>query len=121
MIFFSENVLSQWTVDHYSNNYFNYISVVDSNTVWVVGENQSNDNFILRRNVNGVWDSIPTNGIFDSLWINCITAKDQYNAWVTDYVGLGQNGNAHIYRTTNGGLNWIVQVNTGAELEDLTV
>jgi len=116
LFFICKDIQSQWDVDYYSNNYFNNISVVDSITVWVVGENQFNDNFIIRRNVNGVWDSIPTNGIFDSLWINCITAKDKNNAWITDYVGLGQNGNAHIYRTTNGGLNWIVQVNTGGRL-----
>ncbi len=111
---------SQWTVDHFSdnpfnNNYFSYISVVDSSTVWVVGSTFYARNNILRRNALGNWDSISTNGISDSLLINCIVAKDELNAWVTDGAFFGQRGNAHIYRTTNGGLNWFVQVNTGGQ------
>ncbi len=111
---------SQWTVDHYSenpfnNNYFTYVSVVDSSTVWVVGSTFYARNNILKRNASGIWDSVSTNGISDSLFINCIAAKDNLNAWVTDYTFTGTRGNAHVYRTTNGGLSWFVQINTGGQ------
>ncbi len=111
---------SQWTVDHYSvnafnGNYFSYITVADSTTVWVVGSTHFTRNNVLRRNSFGNWDSIPTNGISNSLFISCIAAKDNLNAWMTDYTTSGNRGNAHIYRTTNGGINWFIQVNTGGQ------
>lgn len=113
ILFTVNNILSQWTVDWHSHLYLNYISVVDSNIAWAVGADSILNNKIIRRNPSGVWETIPLNGIFDSHDLTCVAAKDNLNAWVTDGNGGSANGGAHIYRTTNGGLNWVVQISTG--------
>jgi len=108
------NGYSQWVLERTAEKSFVNVSVVDSGTVWAIGFNAGiYDNYISRRLPNGVWDSVSTNGILHEL--TGVAAKDVQNAWVTDAVSGLYGGDAHIYRTTNGGLNWILQVTAGGD------
>jgi photosystem II stability/assembly factor-like uncharacterized protein len=110
----SQVTYSQWVMEKQTNVAFTYVSVVDSGVVWVAGTNQ-NCSYVGRRSSTGIWDSIPRNGLFAGQYVTCIAAKDMNTAWVTDAYGV-HNGGAHIYKTTNAGLNWIVQVSTSDSL-----
>jgi photosystem II stability/assembly factor-like uncharacterized protein len=105
---------AQWIIEDtlQGDGIYNYICVVDSGVVWTVGDYWSGGNFIARRSSSGQWVNVGLDGIYLNQTLTGIAARDYQNAWVTDCFG-GSNGGAHIYRTSNGGLNWIIQVSTG--------
>jgi photosystem II stability/assembly factor-like uncharacterized protein len=91
------------------------ISVVDSNIVWVCGGYGSQTR--VWRTVNGGanWTNINTNGLTQNL-LTTIYAKDSLTAFVGETGGPGFiAGNAHIFKTSNGGSNWILIDTTGGE------
>lgn len=78
------------------------ITVVNANTVWIGGGN--GDTARIFRTLNGGlnWNVIPVIGMTHE--VGCIAALNQNLA----YVGEGiVNGNAHLYKTTDGGINWV--------------
>jgi len=106
---FTKSLFSQWQLDRNSSVGYEYVSVLDSSKVFAVGSKSSR--YICKRNANGTWDSITTNGIDPDKYITCIAAKDEQKIWVGDAIG-GSSG-ANLYSTTNAGLNWLVQLNSG--------
>jgi photosystem II stability/assembly factor-like uncharacterized protein len=103
---------SQWVKDDSipSNPFITNVSVSDSGSAWAIG-GSSNGNVIARRVSFGYWDTVSTYGINSSYLMTGIASIDNMNAWVTGYGST--NSGAQIFRTSNGGLNWSVQVNTG--------
>ena len=109
IINFNNPVYSQWTLDLNSNIEYRYVDVLDSSHVFVTGSKSLS--YVGKRSINGTWDSLSTNGLNPDKFTVCIAAKDENNIWVGD--GIGVNTGADIYRTTNGGQNWSVQINSG--------
>jgi photosystem II stability/assembly factor-like uncharacterized protein len=105
--------LSQWNLENTlgdDNGIFHYISVVDSGTVWVVGEAWTGDtNMIYRRTGNGIWKGVPRYGIVSNQKLSCIAGIDSMTAFVA--TGYSYNNGNYLYKTTNGGANWFVQIN----------
>jgi photosystem II stability/assembly factor-like uncharacterized protein len=114
LLLIKETTFTQWSKDDTipSNPYINYVCVCDSNTAWAVGQTFQGVNVIAKRISVGQWDTVSTNGIYNNQDLTSIAAIDNMNAWVTDSYGSA-NGGSHIYRTTNGGQSWNVQVSTG--------
>ncbi|MEO8514065.1 MAG: T9SS type A sorting domain-containing protein [Ignavibacteria bacterium] len=112
LLLFTLSLKSQWTFEGRldNNGLFNYISVVDSGTVWTVGEAWSGDSSIIyRRSPGGLWKSIPTNSIIHNHELTCIAAIDSLTAFVATGNG-NNNGYSYLYKTTNAGLNWFAQI-----------
>ncbi len=85
------------------------ISVADMNTVWIADGSPNTPKIF--RSVNGGvnFTQISVTGISQEIY--CIWGTSSTNA----FVGEGEvNGNARLFRTTNGGLNWISVVQTSA-------
>jgi len=103
-------LLGQWTNETQlpgGNNPpgINNICVADSIHVWVIGYYSNTDSpYVAQRTLTG-WKSVSIDGIRNNNPI-CIAAKDSLKAWI----GMS---NGKIYYTSNGGINWILQVNTG--------
>ena len=106
------NVSAQWTQTGDLNDIglYPFISVVDSNIVWIAGGEIS---AVVYRTINGGsnWISIPTNGL--PFELSGIAAKDASTAFVCDYAGTKTGGNAKVFKTSNAGMNWILIDSTG--------
>ena len=88
-----------------------FISVVDSNVVWVAGGFTSP---VIYKTVNGGanWITVPVTGL--PFVLSGIAAKDASTAYVCDFGGDPINGgNAKVFKTTNSGNNWILVDSTG--------
>lgn len=109
---FLNPVYSQWVLEdtlHGDDGFFQFISVADSSVVWAAGSSWSTgEKLIYKRNVSGQWNIVPLNGIPGSQSFTCLAAINSQTA----IIGVGY-GNAALYRTTNAGLNWQLQVSTG--------
>ena len=107
-----KNASAQWiqTGDLNDIGLYPFISVVDSNTVWIAGGDIS---AVVYRTTNGGlnWISVPTSGLQFAL--SGISAKDASTAFVCDYAGNEAGGNAKVFKTTNAGMNWILIDSTG--------
>ncbi len=112
------SIRSQWFLETRlagDNGLFHYISVVDSGTVWVVGAAWTGDtNMIFRRTINGIWKSVPTYGIIPNQQLSCIAGIDSLTAFVA--TGYSYNNGNYLYKTTNGGANWFVQISLSGNL-----
>jgi hypothetical protein len=116
VILVSQKSYSQWTfaggVTGAGTN--PSISVVDQNTVWVVGGPSG---------VTNVWLSTNGGANFTLLGSSGLTPKNLWCVWATSvttaFVGNGGDaggqtgGDAEFFRTTNGGANWVLVGNTG--------
>ena len=92
-------------------NLSHFISVVDSNVVWVAGGSNSP---VIYKTVNGGanWLTVPVTGL--PFVLSGIAAKDASTAYVCDFGGDPANGgNAKVFKTTNSGNNWILVDSTG--------
>lgn len=88
-----------------------FISVVDSNVVWIAGGSTSP---VIYKTVNGGanWLTVPVTGL--PFVLSGIAAKDASTAYVCDFGGDPANGgNAKVFKTTNSGNSWILVDSTG--------
>ena len=107
---------SQWIYEGrlHEDAIFSNISVVDSGTVWAVGETWSGDSILIfRRSPGGLWKLLPVNGIVHDHSLSCIAAIDSLTAFVG--TGYGSTNFSYLYKTTNGGQNWFQQVTLQGE------
>ena len=107
---------SQWIYEGrlHEDAIFSNISVVDSGTVWAVGETWSGDSILIfRRSPGGLWKLMPVNGIVHDHSLSCIAAIDSLTAFVG--TGYGSTNFSYLYKTTNGGQNWFQQVTLQGE------
>jgi len=107
---------AQWSVDTtltWKNNppAINTMTTVDSSVSWMIGYYYDADSaFIERRTRNG-WSPISIDDIRTEKPV-CIAAIDAMRAWIGTY-------NGKIYVTSNGGFNWLLQLNPGAYINDI--
>lgn len=103
-------VYSQWQIEKQFDNYFlHYISIVDTGVVWTVGMNYQNTDtqFVAVRTPHSGWKSLPVQGLPTGfITLTCIAGTDSSNAWVGTKTG-------RVYRTTNAGANWTLQLDAG--------
>jgi hypothetical protein len=107
-----KNLFAQWTLELETDSsfflpgYFTYINVIDSSTVFALGDY----NQIWRRSSDNNWVNFSTqvSSIGYSL---CIAGKSIEDIWLTSFYDT--NFTSSIYRSSNAGLNWVQQVNSG--------
>ena len=111
IIFLSSTAFGQWYVEVENlrdSVTGEHISVTDFNQSWVFSRfylGPATDScLIYKRGKNG-WQCINSNTDMPTRKITCINGRDSNFAWVGTSDGK-------IYRTSNGGVNWILQVNS---------
>ena len=108
------HLLSQWTslpsLPLTGTN--NSISVASPNVVWAAGGATSP---MVMRSINGGTGFVNVTGdMTGTPELYCIWAVDQNTAYAGDGGAVGgAGGNAKVWKTTNGGLNWNVILTTG--------
>jgi len=91
----------QWVIEaNFFPWYLNYISVIDTGVVWVASSHD-----VIRKTPGSVWYMIPV-PLSPEEYITCVDAVDSMRAWVGTQQGK-------IFRTTNAGTNWILQIDVG--------
>ncbi len=113
MVMTANPCFSQWYTTGVLNSpgFVPRIFVVDSNIVWAVGAYGIGPK--VWRTVNGGnnWTVINTVGL--PFFLDCVYAKDSLTAFVGDAGSSGGGGNAHLFRTTDGGVSWNLADSTG--------
>jgi photosystem II stability/assembly factor-like uncharacterized protein len=111
MFCFSSPLFSQWVVQHSglpaSQNPTLIFSAVDSNVCWGIQYEFNNPKWVLTTNGGVTWSLNGIPGI-SGFQANSIYGLNGSTAWITldDTSGATTGG---IYKTTDGGLNWIKQ------------
>ena len=83
------------------------INVLNANVVWIAGGSGTNPKVFQTLNGGTNWSAMPTTGISEEL--SCVWSMGAN----TGYVGEGVlNGSANLYKTTKGGQNWNVILQT---------
>jgi photosystem II stability/assembly factor-like uncharacterized protein len=83
--------------------YIGNFEMIDSNTVYALGETSSAYGMFLRSyNRGATWDSLP---IANSVTVNGISFVNKDTGWVSGTA----NAYPYIWRTTNAGVTWTVQ------------
>lgn len=100
-------VCGQWELKlQPSGNVFFYdISVVDDTVAWLPSSNSG----LYKTSNGGVsWGATPINGVPDEFvpWQLC--AIDVFTALLAGKMGDAPNGQGRVYRTINGGANWVL-------------
>ena len=101
--------LSGWYIENeFPTDYFQYISIVDTSVVWAIGFNgQTNDTQLVASRTLSGWQRRPSIGLpFGFLACVSIAGTDSMNAFVGTRTGK-------VFRTTNGGANWQLQLDAG--------
>ena len=101
--------LSGWYIEkQYPADYFQYVSIVDTGVVWAIGfYGQTNDTQLVALRTPTGWQKRPSIGLpFGFLSCVSIAGTDSLNAFVGTRTGK-------VYRTTNSGVNWILQIDAG--------
>ncbi|MCE1164991.1 MAG: T9SS type A sorting domain-containing protein [Bacteroidetes bacterium] len=97
------------------------VSVVDDNTVFVVGGTSTYGPVIYRSTNGGVtFTELPRNGITtNGRFFSCVWGKSANTIFVGDGapVGDGTVDNSTFYKTTNGGTNWTVIDQSGYNIK----
>ncbi|MFA5300970.1 MAG: hypothetical protein WC389_22485, partial [Lutibacter sp.] len=120
--FISNYTFSQWqnigTVSELGN--WPSIFTLDQSTIYVVGGVTGP---VIWRSTNGGlnFTQLPTNGLplaSSNRFLTCVWATDVDEIYVGDgaTTGNGLVKNAKIYKTTNGGTNWITILNSGTNV-----
>jgi hypothetical protein len=96
------------------------IFTLDQNTIFVVGGVTGP---VIWRTTNGGtnFTLLPTNGLptsYSNRFLSCVWATDVNTIYVGDGVtsGNGLVKNAKVYKTTNGGTNWTIILNSGTNV-----
>jgi len=100
----------------YADLDINSVSLVDSNIYWIAGFSTTAASAIAGRTTDGGanWEWFDnTSGIGD-IDLYCVYGRSATEAYVGDGGAAGgAGGDAKVYRTTDGGQNWFVAMNTG--------
>jgi hypothetical protein len=116
LLFERNNIRAQWTLEIETESanfkgwdYFRYINVVDSSTVFAFGDFYQ----IWRRLSDKFWQRITTSEIVG--YGEYIAGRNLDNIWITTFITFTPGSN--IFRSTNGGFNWTQQINTGGSTQ----
>ena len=82
----------------------NSVSAVNDNVVWACGGYGYWEAQVIRTTNGGTWTNATGSGILYQLELSNIWGIDENNALVT---GTTNSAVTYVYKTTNGGLNWI--------------
>lgn len=83
------------------------VCTIEEYTMWVGANNFDGDTCkIYRLTMAGGFVKLPVIGFMTSSRLTCLSALDSMRAWVGTTDGK-------IYRTTNGGQNWVMQLDAG--------
>lgn len=122
ILFYSSTLNSQWITEGNVSGLGSWpsIFVLDQNTIFVAG-GDTGPNIWRSTDAGASFTQLPTNGLplaGSNRFISCIWATNINTIFVGDGITTG-NGlvkNAKVYRTTNGGNNWTMILNSGTNV-----